>query len=144
MLLTTCLLERIDRFVLKQVRLLRSIHLVPFTMNSVLTNNTVVPVYNEFSHYKRYSWSHLQVNLWLAIHLVSFTTNSVTTTNSTMEAIYEFGFFKQYSWSCLKRVRFISSVIHQVLLTNRSSQCSVTTKVASRCWSNCAKQACVE
>ena len=35
----------------------QAIHLALFTTNSVLTNNTVVPVYNEFSYYKHHMGS---------------------------------------------------------------------------------------
>ena len=85
-------------------------------MNSVLTNNTVVPIYNEFSFDKWYSCSHLQwIQFWQTIQLFPFTMNSVLTSDTVVPIYNEFSFDKQYSCSYLQWIQ-LSRAIYLVHL----------------------------
>ena len=87
----------------------QTIQLFLFTMNSVLTNNTVVPIYNEFSFDKQYSCSHLQwVQFWQMIQMFLFTMNSVITSNmfgpfktsyKLVQLTTSSATYNQYTWS---------------------------------------------
>ena len=109
-------------------------------MNSVLTNDTFDPIYNECSFDKQYSCSYLQwMQFWQTIQLFLFTMNAVfdkqyscsylqwmqfwqtiqlflfimnaVLTSDTVVPIYnEFSFDKQYSCSYLQWIQFWQAI----------------------------------
>ena len=65
-----------------------------------MTNDTVVPIYNEFSYDKWYSCSYLQwIQFWQAIQLFLFTMNSVLTSDTVDPVYHEVSFDKHHMGS---------------------------------------------
>ena len=75
----------------------------PFKTSSVMTSDTVVPIYNEFSYDKQYSCSYLQwIQLQQTIQLFLFTINSVMTSDTVVPIYNEISYDKWYSCSYLQ------------------------------------------